>query len=310
MGDPPYDPIEYDVVIHVVPKVAEVEFMPDVNIGWGENTGSGSHSGTSLAHVIAELGTWTWSTAGSPDWQWDESLNRGVHLQGYSGDTGEPENDIWLRFGTHYIYTHDEDTFENQEVPGNRGWATTLFNRLGGPEGVITSATVGLETGMEFTSYTREGLVTDPPPPYEWSYDGIGPGVEIHTDVGFQPYDPSPVPFVPGYNMSRTFDVTRFDAPGYQELTIEVTPQDGMPPWFGIHVYIPQDIPFTAYIESCDGANDYHISPDGQRLGLSENFEEYPQEIYNYTIIIRVEPGAHPVEFWPDVEILTFLQYG
>jgi len=148
--------------------------------------------------------------------------------------------------------------------------------------------------------------VIDPPPPYEWSFSMIPPGAQINTDVGFIPDDPSPVPFVPGYDISRTFDVTRFEEPGVQTLTIELTPQDGMPPWFGIHVIIPQDIPFTASIESCVGANDYQIWDEGHRLQLSEPFGEHPQNNYIYTIEIFINPGAYPVEFWPDVEVLTF----
>lgn len=83
-GDPPYPIYTYYVVIDVVPLVPEIEFMPHVGIGWGENTASGNSSGTSLAHAIDEPGTWTWSTADSYNWEWGENLQRSVHFNGYS----------------------------------------------------------------------------------------------------------------------------------------------------------------------------------------------------------------------------------
>ena len=302
--------IKIEIEIDLTPNAGTIEFMPRVDAWTIEATTiepttvvGDSVSYDSDINSEGGVGEWTWGAApfdGDYVWQTNEAYHRMVGLEGYC-----ERNAVWLRFGTHYHYSHDDDSFINHEVPGSRGWSTTLSNLLFGSEGEIANTTVGLETEMEFTSYTREGLVTDPPPPYEWSYNGIGPGAKAVADVGFQP-DLSPVPFVPGYNASRTFDVTRFDTPGLQTLTIEVTPQEEMPPWFGIHVYIPQDIPFNASIESCAGADDWYILNEGQHLQLSENFEEYPKDVYNYTIEILVEPGNHPVEFWPDVEILTF----
>jgi len=83
-------PYTYYVTIEVIPKVAEVEFMPTIHIGWSENIASGTATGSSLAHSVADLGTWTWSAEGSYSWQWWENLIRSVHFDGYSKEIVEP----------------------------------------------------------------------------------------------------------------------------------------------------------------------------------------------------------------------------
>ena len=89
-------PYTYEVVIEVVPKVPEIEFMPDVGIGWGEKTTSGNASGASLTHAIAELGTWTWSTTGNYYWEWTENLQRSVSFKGISKEIYTPVEHVPL----------------------------------------------------------------------------------------------------------------------------------------------------------------------------------------------------------------------
>jgi hypothetical protein len=79
----------YEVIIEVTPNFPEIEFMPNVSIGRGEEIASGTES-SSFPYTITELGTWTWSADGSYAWQWWESIYRVVHFEGYSKKIEEP----------------------------------------------------------------------------------------------------------------------------------------------------------------------------------------------------------------------------
>jgi len=73
----------FTVITEVTPNAPEVEFMPKVGVGWMESNASGTANGSSVSHSMPGLGVWTWSAAGTYDWQWRENLWRNLGFDGY-----------------------------------------------------------------------------------------------------------------------------------------------------------------------------------------------------------------------------------
>jgi len=133
-------PWSFNAVIEVTPKVAEVEFMPHVNIKSVEPLASGITSGSSLSCTAGDpadgIGTWEWNATGSYEWDWEETLTRCVNWQGYSIETGEPGGTISGRVldsttgqpigGAHLnVFTYDSLAGNDYQPVG---WADTDIN--------------------------------------------------------------------------------------------------------------------------------------------------------------------------------------
>ncbi|HEY32768.1 MAG TPA: hypothetical protein G4O10_06645 [Dehalococcoidia bacterium] len=305
---PPIDTqwdIEVTIDVELQPGVPGAQFAPGVSVLTGEEIlgHNGFATGNQVSYSPDGMGTWTLRAQGDYIWNWHAGRVRIVDLAMISEEI--EANDVFMSFHTMYSYISPDDEFVNNGVLGQRQWGTVLSNQLNDPQSVIEWATVSLETGIDFGNINTDNL--DPmyngPPLYRWSYSGIEPGMNAPTFVSHEPNDPSPVPFEPGFNASRTVDVTRFDEPGWQTLVIKVKSQDVLNPWFAINVGIPENISISASIDSCYGATDYHISPDGQTLGIWQAMPN-PAVEYTYTVLIWVEPGeGHPVEIRPFVEV-------
>jgi hypothetical protein len=293
-GTPPYPTYTYEVVIQVVPKVPDVEFMPSVSIGWGENTSSIGDSGTSFAHTIADLGTWTWSTADSYVWEWGENLQRNVHFKGYSR-----VNSVYVGFGTGYNYNIAGDNFVNGEVAGNKTWGSNLERK--GTVSPAIDVRLTLDSALTFNWINPEPYTIGPP--IEWHFGDVAPDSGVYVDVG--PMSGSPVSFIPGFNASRSADATHFSSAGTQTLTITVTPQQALPN-LGIDVNVGEDENVTPTIISptTDEANGIWLW-EGQKLNIQipnlPGTPPYPT--YTYEVVIQVVPKVAEIEFMPTVGI-------
>lgn len=299
------EPWTFTLIIDVElqPGVPCAQFAPGVSVLTGENL-SGEYGLTIGDHVSYShdgMGTWTLSAEGNYAWHLQAGRMRIVDIGMISEEI--TENYAFMSFHTMYNYTCPDDEFFNHVVPGQRQWGTVLSNRFNEPPLVIDNATVSLATLEEFGNINTENLDPDnnSPPLYRWLYSGIEPWMDAQTFVSYEPDDLLPEPFEPGLNASRTIDITRFDSPDWQTLVVKVKPEDVMP-WFTINVRTPEDTPANAYIDSCYGATDYNFHPDGRGLSIWES-QPAPWVEYTYTIRIWVEPGDHPVEIWPFVEI-------
>ncbi len=74
------------VTIKVIPKVSEIEFMPEVTVFYFHEKTEipAGDMVSSISYEVAELGTWTWSTPDNYIWRQEEGLIYNVHFNGYS----------------------------------------------------------------------------------------------------------------------------------------------------------------------------------------------------------------------------------
>ncbi|MFQ5878963.1 MAG: hypothetical protein ACE5IZ_02155 [Dehalococcoidia bacterium] len=129
-----------------------------------------------------------------------------------------------------------------------------------------------------------------------------GAGVIGH--VTFTDPDASPVTFTPGFDASRSVDVTQFSGPDTQTLTITVTPRQVMER-LGINVAAPENDLVNAVITSPTSGDDIDLSPDGHFLRI--NPTGLPLNTpWTITVTIQVTPKVPNVEFVPTVVVSTW----
>jgi branched-chain amino acid transport system substrate-binding protein len=77
------------VNIQLTPNVPQIEFMPIVELWWGETLDFGNIEGNSVSHPTGDpadgVGSWTWSATGEGAlaWNWGESVTRNVVFDFY-----------------------------------------------------------------------------------------------------------------------------------------------------------------------------------------------------------------------------------
>ena len=303
------------VTIQVTPKVAEVEYMPYVGIGWRETFASGTASGNSVSLRVTDMGTWTWSTEGSYEWDWTDELFRQVSWNPYSTGIGEDStpavpvegNKVRLNFINTYTYPAYEDSFTNEEVTGKVLWRipdiTNITDETGAP---VTGLRVTLDSDLQFDWVDDENLTKMGPPTYEWSFADL---VEEHKHtgwstsvyVGFQCF---PTKFTPGFDASRSFDKTVFTAPDTQTVTVTVTPREEWIESVQITVHTDENDLVDPVIISHSGGEQAHVTPDGHRSGI-----RIPVELntpVTITVTIRVTPKVPKVEYMPHTSVVPF----
>ncbi len=301
----------YNVTIEVTPQVPGVEFMPMVHVKCYESSlAYGTTSGSSVSYPAGdpadEIGTWTWSAEGSYEWHWDEGVNRCVGWDQHCW-----ENYLFAHFKSSYSYTPPGDSFTNQEVTGSRGWDTHIQNRLYATGETLTNVSLSLDSDLTFDHvFGSENLVTMGPPTYEWSFPEIP--VELLENVGVA-FETStwPVTYTPGFDASRMVDVTEFEGPSTQTITITVTPREAMDT-IGMNVIATKEDWVNPVITSCrledstDGsAGDnfrFNLFPDGHQLSMWQK-EPVVDNEYTYVVTIEVTPKASKVEFLPFVGV-------
>jgi len=290
------------VTIDVMPKVPRLEYMPFVEVHRGEFLRDGSaNSSSSFTYTVPELGTWTWSTTGTYDWQWRDSIVREVHWSSCSR-----EDNLRAHFITSWNYNSPGDSFTNDNVTGSRQWAAKIQNRLYATGETLASANLTLTSDLEFDFIYPEPE-TMGPSTYEWLFGEVpvGGGKEVHVAS-----ESSDVTYTPGFDASRSVDKTVFDAPGTQTLTITVTPREAMD---SIAMNVAADYPdwLNAAITSCkleDGSGGdkftFNLSPDGYWLWTWLDGPVVNTE-YTYIVTIEVTPTVPKVECLPLVQVVN-----
>ena len=288
----------YYVTIEVTPKVPEVEYMPGVEISWGETLDSGTTSGSSINHTAGDpadnVGTWTWTATGSYEWNWTEDVRREITFEEYLG------NHVRARFSNERVYDSLGDTFINGEVTGGKFCKVQMENSPDGTGAPVTALALSLDSELTFDGVEVENLTTMGPPSYVWSFGDVAEGSEAWTGVGLD----SAVTFTPGFDASRLADKTVFlqsDGTQTQTLTITVTPRDTTE-GFCISVGTWENELVNPVIISPTTGEGIELSPDGHWLdihpeGLSVNITS------TYYVTIEVTPKVPEVEYMPYVDV-------
>jgi len=298
------DNLVITVIIEVTPKVAELEFMPEVLVEWPEMRDSGNIGGSSVSHAADpgdDIGTWTWSAVGEYAWHWEETRLRRVIFPRVMS----MGNEVGAEFITNWGYRTSGDAFTNQEVTGEKHWYTWLNNRPDDTGELVYEPNVTLDSDLTFDGVHEEYLTTMGPPTYVWSFDDVPE--DDGEDAGVDFWSPQyPVTFTPGFNASRLADITEFlqsDGMQVQTLTIEVTPLEEMK-GLGVGVGAWEDDFVNPVIISAtaDGAHDIDLAPDGHYASI---WQEDPVVGDNWTItvVIEVTPKVGLVEFMPEVRV-------
>jgi ABC-type sugar transport system substrate-binding protein len=292
------------VTIDVTPKVPELNFMPDVQVMRGEEVDSGTITGSSVSRPAGDpVGTWTWSADGSYEWHWWDSVARRVTFPDYRY---EPGNKVHTDFSNDWVYDVPGDSFTNDEVTGRKEWNADIWNEADETEAVVSSAELSLDSELEFDWVDEENLTTMGPPTYEWSFGDVPEESNAHGHAGFGTPAPSPVIFTPGFDASRSADITEFTEPDTQTLTITLTPQEATE-WFHIYVGAWEDDLVNPVITSPVSGYRINFDPDGHRLDM----DVWAPEIgttYTYYVTIDVTPKipveSAPLNFMPEVHVM------
>ncbi|MBA7578924.1 hypothetical protein ES708_20790 [subsurface metagenome] len=271
------------VTIDVTPKVPQLEYMPFVEVHRGTPSGSGTDSGSYFSYNVPELGTWTWSTTGTYDWQWRDSIVREVHWSSCSREMG---NKVHAQFVTNWHYDVPGDSFTNNEVTGSKLWAAHLRNWPDETGAPVTSANLSLDSGLAFDHiWPEENLTKTGPPTYEWFFGNVPEGSHLEGRV-----DNFPVTFTPDFDASRSVDKTIFTATDNQTITITVTPQEAID-WFHLYVELREDDLVNPVITSptTDESQGIWLAPDGHHLDMNLTGLEVGTT-YTYYVTINVTP--------------------
>ena len=305
------------VNIQVTPKVPEVEYIPYVGIGWREPLASGTASGNSLSLPVADMGTWTWSTEGSYEWDWTNELIRHVCWQPRHREIGEAStpapplkgNRIDVGFMDELDYEVSGNTFNNTEVTGKRRWRTNFANWPDETGAPAIGVKVMLESELVFDGIEKDNLTRMEPPTYEWY---LGDVVEEPERQGwawdaFVDLFRYPIQFSPGIDVSRSFDKKVFTTTGTQTMTVTLTPREKWVETLTIFVHTDEcDIVNPVIISiSHTGGGEIKIMEDGHRSGI----ERIPVELNTPLIIIytmQVTPKVPEVKYMPHTAILLY----
>jgi len=295
-------PYTYYVTIEVTPKAPKVKFMPRVTIDWGEKIASGTVSGSSVSPSAggpaSEAGTWTWSATGDYTWDWNESLFRGVTFPEYRYELG---NKVHAYFDTSWVYGVPGDTFSNDEVTGRKEWRATIWNEPDETTAPVSAAELSLVSELVFDWAQEENRTTMGPPTYKWSFGDVPEESKAGAGMGFASPDPCPATFTPGFDASRSADITEFTAPGTQTLTITLTPRN-VAEGFHIRVAAWEDDLVKPVITSPVSGDGINLDPDGHWLDMLPTALEVGTT-YTYNVTIEVTPKVPKVQFMPSVTI-------
>ncbi|MFC2069776.1 PKD domain-containing protein [Chloroflexota bacterium] len=298
-------PYELTVTLQIVPKVPEIEFVPNATVLWNEPIVARSTiTGSSFSHTVPEIGTWTANATGTYQWGFKEQLTRQIALHDYSR---EIEENVLASFQTTLIYSPPGSDFINDEVLGNRAWNTFIENHLYKTGGMVTNYTLNLDSGLVFDS-VYPPPDTMGPPTYSWSLGDRPVGTRTAVNLGFNQYDPLsdpfPVWFTPGFDASRTVDVVEFTESGTQFLTITVTPRE-VKDTINIRINLwPDPIVNTAF-SAVDGPEGCSVFQAGSMVSIQQK-APVVGNTYVYTVTIEVTPTVPKIEFIPSVQITDF----
>jgi hypothetical protein len=307
----------YEVTIEVTPKVAELEFMPNLLFGAWHYSAPSTQSGSSVGYTMPEVGTWTWSAEGSYEWHWQTNTTGEVGLGGYSIDMQQPGNQIFAHFSTSWDYYISGNTFTNKEVTGWKRWLVILNNPADASGAPVNGLNLRLDTELAFdgVGVFNGNLETEGPPVYEWSFNDVAEGASLaevpHVNLQFWgvPH-PFPVTFTPGFNASRIADKTEFlqsEGTQTQALTISLTPlEQQVAEGSCICVQVPTWIPGQGYLVDAvinpPTGVEFSLTADKQRLWIWPMGLTVGEE-WTTTITIEVTPKVPEVEFMPSVHI-------
>lgn len=297
------DTYTYEVTLLVTPTAPPAVYLPRVAVVRGEELGSGSHTGTSLTADALDAGTWTWSTTNNTDWQWHESHNLSVVWHPPGGGGPEPEEAIQLNFDNSWEYQATDDTFIDSLIEGRQGWNVQLDNRLFESEQIVVGATVTLDSDLSFDHVQQDGLITQGPLQYLWEFGDIPPGGQAGAGVGFDSPEPRPVPFMPGFDASRSVDITEFEGPDTQTqtLTITVTPRVSTP-WVSINVQARGNEQVEAVITSPTSGDNVWLSEDGRNLNIHLDNPEI-DVTFTQIVTLNVTPLGGTATYMPFVGV-------
>jgi len=217
-------------------------------------------------------------------------------------------NDIDVCFEARWAYESSENNLINEEVTGNKYWSAMMSNTPDETRAVVKGLTLTLDTELQFEQFDERNLTRTGPPTYEWTFGDVPPVAGFHPEtprvqVGFHKPGPFPVTFIPGFDVSRTADKTKFSKPDIQTLTIELTPQEGTGV-YTIWVDAGEDDAVKAAIvsPSTDEEQGILLDPDGRWLDISLEGLEIGMT-YTYAITIEVTPKVPNAEYMPSVNI-------
>jgi hypothetical protein len=206
-------------------------------------------------------------------------------------------------------YKVSGDSFINKEVTVERWWRTNLLNLTDETGAAVTGLRLTLDSEVSFGGVEEEFLTTMGPPTYKWSLDDVPNGKYIAT--GGWPYDAfvrrrSTSKFVPGYDVSRSFDKTVFSATGVQTLTITLTPREESIDTVTITVHTDEDAfvdPVVLSYSSASGG-EVKIEQGGHRSQISFVPVELNTPI-TVAVTLQVTPKVPLVHYIPGTGIRT-----
>jgi hypothetical protein len=294
----------------VTPKVPEVEYLPYVSIGWREPIASGTTSGNSLSLKVTDMGTWTWSTEGSYEWDWTDELLRQVCWRPYPKPAPPVEgNQVWVWFGENVLSYFEGDTFTNSELTGLRSFRIATIENTEDETGApVKDLRVTLDSDLVFDRVGGGEALTikKGPPTYEWSYGDLVEksqyqGYSKDANVFFDYYQTT---IKPGFDASRSFDKTLFTVPDTQTVTITVTPREEWLEKLGVAVIADENNSVNPAIISYSStdAEEITFTADKHRLG----FWFIPVKLntpLTITVTLLVTPKVPEVDYKPQVGI-------
>jgi hypothetical protein len=289
------------VVMSVTPNIPEVEFIPYVEIVRTPFTPLYPTTSTPI-DLETEIGTWTWDALGTYRWQvhTEEVISRGLTWQPSVRDL---YNHVYVNFENILQYRTGEDTFTNDEVTGEKRWASHVYNTADGTGEPISALALRFDSELGFDgAWPEENLIQLGPPTYKWFYGDVpenGFHPECDADVRIRPAN-----FTPGFDASRSVDKDHFTGPDDQVLTITLTPQD-ITEDLAIWVEVQENELVDAVITppTGDGDFDYVLSPDRYWLDVRPYNLELDDTL-TINVIIEVTPMVPEVVYVPLVHVL------
>ncbi len=221
----------------------------------------------------------------------------------------EPVNEVRVEFITNWEYRTSGDTFNNHEVTGEKHWYTWLKNLPDDMEELVYEPNVTLESDLTFDFIHQEDSLIGTEP-YQWSFDNIPDGEGEDAGMNFGSPNPYTVTFTPGFDASRSADITEFlqsDGMQVQTITVAVTPmvtpQEKMQE-LAVCVNAWEDNFVNPVITSAttDGPNVY-LDLDEHEVWIAVHDEDEGIATCTFTITIEVTPKVDLVEFMPEVRV-------